>query len=287
MADGAVGRSAMINHDDGHIATFLDQDVRRARYPDIQAPTASAVTITGQATRVSSGYRVSGRFPFARGSRHSDWIWLGRAVVDDRMQQFDRNGVLETRHCLLRLSDCEILDTWFTVGVRGTDINDLRVDDVYVATERTSSFQDPALIKKSGPLYAFPFMFITKGAAPASEVSRHAIDMLIDSVARKPARRYTLGVRGDNQGGWQSKGILLLTPYTRTATPGSCSYDLLRSVSGARSRGCRWPIWRPARCWRSSNIWRRTGRCRLVPATVGSPPCIASLPSSPIAIRWQ
>ena len=95
----------------------------------------------------------------------------------------------------LRLSECEILDTWFTIGLRGTDSNDLRVDDVFVATERTFSFQDPALIKRPGPLYAFPFMFITKGSAPALGDARHAIDALVDTASRKPARLYTLGER--------------------------------------------------------------------------------------------
>jgi alkylation response protein AidB-like acyl-CoA dehydrogenase len=195
MADGSVGWCAMINCDGGYITAFLDQDVGRAMYPDIQAPTAAAATITGQATQVPGGYRVSGRFPFASGCQHSDWVWVGCAVVDNGMQKVDCNGVPGTRQCLLRLSDCEILDTWFTTGLRGTGSNDLRVDDVFVATERTFSFQDPALIKRSGPLYAFPFMFITKGSAPALGVARHAIDMLIDTASRKPARRYTLGER--------------------------------------------------------------------------------------------
>jgi hypothetical protein len=51
MADGSVGWCAMINSDGGYITAFLDQDVGRAMYQDIQAPTAASATITGQATR--------------------------------------------------------------------------------------------------------------------------------------------------------------------------------------------------------------------------------------------
>ena len=194
MADGSVGWCAMINCDGGYITAFLDQDVGHALYPDIQAATAAAATITGQAARVPGGYRVSGRFPFASGCQHCEWVWLGCAVVD-RTPRVDDNGVPETRQCLLKLSECEILDTWFTTGLRGTGSNDLRVDDVFVPTERTFSFRDPALIKRPGPLYAFPFMFTTKGSAPALGIARHAIDMLIDTVSRKPARRYVIGER--------------------------------------------------------------------------------------------
>ncbi len=193
MADGSVGWCAMINCDGGYITAFLDQDVGRTLYSDIQAPTAASATITGQATRVPGGYRVSGRFPFASGCQHCDWVWLGCTVTDNGAQQADRNGVPETRQCLLRLSDCEILDTWFTTGLRGTGSNDLRADNVFVAMERTFSFQNPALIKRSGPLYVLPFMYVTKAPAPALGIARQAVDALIDTASKKPARRYMLG----------------------------------------------------------------------------------------------
>jgi hypothetical protein len=39
-----------------------------------------------------------------------------------------------------------------------------------------SASQDPKLVKRPGPLYAFPFMFMAKGAAPALGIARHAVD---------------------------------------------------------------------------------------------------------------
>src|SRR5689334_7016837 len=67
MADGSVGWCAMINCDGGYITAFLDDAVGRGMYPDLQAATVGAATPTGHALRVSGGYRVSGRFPFASG----------------------------------------------------------------------------------------------------------------------------------------------------------------------------------------------------------------------------
>ena len=101
----------------------------------------------------------------------------------------------ETRQCFLRLSQCEILDTWYTTGLRGTGSNDLAVRDVFVPEEHSFSFHDPQLVKRSGPLYAFPFMFIAKGPGTALGITRHAIDSLVATAAAKPARRYTLGDR--------------------------------------------------------------------------------------------
>ncbi len=195
MADGSVGWCAMIGSDGGYVTAFLDQDVARAMYSDLLVPTGAAATTTGQAVRVPGGYRVSGRFPFVSGCHHCEWLWLGCIVLENGVARVDGNGVPETRQCLMRVSECEILDTWHTTGLRGTGSNDVVVRDKFVEEGRTFSFQEPRLIKRPGPLYAFPFMFTAKGAAPALGIARHAIDAVIDSAAAKPARRYTVGDR--------------------------------------------------------------------------------------------
>ena len=177
MADGSVGWCAMIGCDGGYVTAFLDQDVARAMYPDVLVATAAAATTTGQAARVPGGYRVSGRFPFVSGCQHCEWLWLGCIVVDNGVPRVDTNGVPETRQCVLPLSRCEILDTWHTTGLRGTGSNDIVVRDQLVEEEHSFSFQDPELIKRSGPLYSFPFLFIAKAAAPALGIApraRHA-----------------------------------------------------------------------------------------------------------------
>jgi alkylation response protein AidB-like acyl-CoA dehydrogenase len=142
---------------------------------------------------VPGGYRVSGRFPFASGCQHSEWVWLGCIVMADGTPRADGNGVPETRQCLVKLSQCEILDTWYTTGLRGTGSNDLLVKDVLVPAEHTFSFQDKDLIKRPGPLYAFPLMFAAKTSPVALGIARHALDVLIETATSKTARRYTLG----------------------------------------------------------------------------------------------
>ena len=195
MADGSVGWCAMIGSDGGYVTAFLDQEVARAMYPDLLVATGAAATTIGQAVRVPGGYRVNGRFPFVSGCHHCEWAWLGCLVIEDGTPRVDDNGVPKTRQCFVHLSQCEILDTWHTTGLRGTGSNDVVVRDEFVPEERTFSFQDPKLVKRTGPLYAFPFMFMAKGSAPALGIARHAIDALIASAAVKPARRYTVGER--------------------------------------------------------------------------------------------
>ncbi len=99
----------------------------------------------------------------------------------------------ETRTCFVKLADCEILDTWYTTELPGTGSNDIAIHDVLVPTEQTFTFQDRDLVKRQGPLYAFPLMFIAKGAPPALGIARHAIDILIENAERRPARRDDAG----------------------------------------------------------------------------------------------
>jgi indole-3-acetate monooxygenase len=195
MADASVGWCAMINCDGGYFTAFLDQVVARAMYPDILVATAAAATPTGRATRVPGGYRVAGRFPFVSGCHHSEWVSLGCMVLEDGVQCVDDKGMPQTRQCLLRLSQCEIQDTWHTTGLRGSGSDDLVVHDLFVDEAHTFSFQERSLVKRAGPLYAFPFMYVAKAAAPALGIARHAIDSLIAVTSKKPARRYTIGDR--------------------------------------------------------------------------------------------
>ncbi len=196
MKDAGVFGMAMPHAWGGpYFTAFLDQEIARSMYPDPRVATGVAATTTGQATQVSGGYRISGRFPFVSGCQHCEWLSLGCIVIEDGAPRVDRNGVPETRQCLLRLSQCEVLDTWHTTGLRGTGSNDVVVHGEFVAEKHSFSFQDPELIKRPGPLYAYPFMFMAKGSAPALGIARHAIDTLIDSASGKPSRRYTVGER--------------------------------------------------------------------------------------------
>src|SRR5215469_10048153 len=117
MADGSTGWCAMIGCDSGYITAFLEESVARDMYRDIWVSTAATATATGQATPVRGGYRVSGRFPFSSGCQHSEWVWVGCNVVENGSPRANSKGVPETRTCFLKVSDVEILDTWYTTGL--------------------------------------------------------------------------------------------------------------------------------------------------------------------------
>jgi alkylation response protein AidB-like acyl-CoA dehydrogenase len=186
LADASVGWCAMIGCDGGYFSSFLDQAVAREMYRDLDAVTAGALTLTGRAERVKGGYRVSGRWPFCSGCQHASWIIGGCFVHENGSQKFRANGVPESRQCLMRADEVEILDTWYTTGLRGSGSHDTTCKDVFVPEERTFSFQDLKRYRRGG-LYSLPLNILYKFAGPALGVARAAIDALIES-GERPSR---------------------------------------------------------------------------------------------------
>jgi alkylation response protein AidB-like acyl-CoA dehydrogenase len=190
--DASVGWCAMIGCDGGYFTAFLDQDAARKMYPDIHVATASALSVTGRAVRVTGGYRVGGRWPFSSGCQHSAWLVGGCIVHDGDRPILGETGVPLTRQCFLRPDEVSILDTWHTTGLRGSGSNDFTASDVFVPEERTFDLRNPT-IRRPGPLYAFPLAILLKFAAVPLGVARAAIDELVDAAGHRPARPFVVG----------------------------------------------------------------------------------------------
>jgi 3-hydroxy-9,10-secoandrosta-1,3,5(10)-triene-9,17-dione monooxygenase len=78
------------------------------------------------AERVAGGFRVSGRWTFSSGVDAADWVMVACGASSD-----------ERLWMLLPRTDCEIVDTWFAVGLRGSGSKDVVVRDVFVPEHRT------------------------------------------------------------------------------------------------------------------------------------------------------
>jgi 3-hydroxy-9,10-secoandrosta-1,3,5(10)-triene-9,17-dione monooxygenase len=130
----------------------------------------------GRAQRVSGGYVLSGRWPFVSGVNVCDWA-IFTALVPNA------EGVMEDCHFLISRHEFEIIDTWHTVGLRGTSSNDVSVDEVFIPEHRSITVEDlkggssspgsrynPATIFRS-PLYAVFGLFIASAPMGAAEAT--------------------------------------------------------------------------------------------------------------------
>src|ERR1043165_5373951 len=92
---------------------------------------AGAVHPPMKATRVNGGYKINGRNPLASNIHEADWIFVTAFVMDGENIKMN-NGMPEMIGVCMNADDCEIVDTWYTLGMKATDSNDVAAKDVFV-----------------------------------------------------------------------------------------------------------------------------------------------------------
>lgn len=178
-ADGATGWCMALGGEYGVLGGYLPADAAREIYGcDPNVRTAGAFRPSGNAMVVDGGYRVSGRWQLGSGCQHSKWIVGGCRIMDGNEPRLRPDGTPVTRILFFPADECEIIDTWHSIGLRGTGSHDYAVDDVFVPANRSLSFREPPV--EPGPLYAMPTiaLFGTALAAVSLGIARHAIDIL-------------------------------------------------------------------------------------------------------------
>ena len=156
-------------------------------------PSARAVPTDG-------GYKVTGLWHFASGSRHATWIGGHTPVREaDGTPRLDGDGKQLVRTMMFPRASAEITDVWQVVGLRGTGSDDYAVSDLFVP-EAYSFVRDSADDRReSGPLYRIPLLtfYGIEFASVALGVARAALDSIEALAAEKVASR-TVGVLREN-----------------------------------------------------------------------------------------
>jgi alkylation response protein AidB-like acyl-CoA dehydrogenase len=169
------------NSGDFYCARLPDEGAEEiyARGPDNL--TALSVHPPMQATPVDGGYRVSGQSNLGSGISDADWV----------MVLLQNDGGDGLRGAFLPKRDIAVIDTWDSLGMRGTDSNTAKVDDAFVPTSRTWPLE-PTFEPGShfaGPLYRYPSLGegIVVLAPVALGIARLAIDAFKElAVAKTP-----------------------------------------------------------------------------------------------------
>jgi indole-3-acetate monooxygenase len=113
-----------------------------------------------KATPVDGGYRVTGQSHLGSGISDADWIMV---LVQPAGDEGLRGAFLPRR-------DVAVLDTWDSMGMRGTDSNTASVEDAFVPAARTWRLQ-PTFEPGShfaGPLYRYPSLGRASSSSPRS-----------------------------------------------------------------------------------------------------------------------
>jgi alkylation response protein AidB-like acyl-CoA dehydrogenase len=179
-ADGSTGWCVGLGIANNGISGVMSEAGAREAFADPLAPSAGVFAPSGAAVRSDGGVRVSGRWQFASGVTHADWVWLGCMVMENGKPRMTPMGP-EIIHVMLPTSSVEIHDTWHVSGLCGTGSLDLSARDVFVPEARIFHVADPSTFRPE-PLYHLPMVgwFVAHVAAVALGIARGALDELIE-----------------------------------------------------------------------------------------------------------
>jgi alkylation response protein AidB-like acyl-CoA dehydrogenase len=187
--DASAGWCVSIGITSTLLVAYLPPQSRDELFGDGRGLAAGVWAPQGKARRVPGGVVVSGRWAFCSGITHADVLFAG--------------CVLEDKPAVVALptEQLQILDTWHTLGLRGTGSHDTVAEEVFVPDERVLSIFDGPVIDR--PLYRFPpfGFFAACITAAAMGNARAAIDDFVDLAATKKgvAARRTLAERSTIQ----------------------------------------------------------------------------------------
>jgi indole-3-acetate monooxygenase len=188
--DGAAGWCAAINATSGLLAGYIPEHAAREVYAEPRAIAGGVFAPIGRATPVEGGFSVSGRWPFASGCTHCDWL-MGGCLVEGEDPPVPRL-------MLAHADEVQIHDTWDSMGLRGTASHDIEMRDVFVPAERSASIVVDRPTAQ-GRLYAFPVFGLLALAigAVGLGIGRGALDDVVALASRRTptGSRRTMGER--------------------------------------------------------------------------------------------
>src|SRR6201998_2240795 len=128
--DASAGWCVSIAITSSLLVAYLPQESRTELFGAGRGVAAGVWAPHGTARRAPGGVVVSGRWAFCSGITHADVLFAG--------------CVLEDRPAVVAMptEELQILDTWHTLGLRGTGSHDTVADEVFVPDSRVVSIFD-------------------------------------------------------------------------------------------------------------------------------------------------
>lgn len=180
--DPAAGWCLMIGAGTlSNIGAFASDEAIDNIFLDGKPPKAAGVAApSGEAIVVEGGYNVSGRWSFASGIRHSEWV-AGGAVVQNPC-----DGTSRQIRLVVPTSQVHIHDNWQVVGLKGTGSCDYSLSDVFVPDKFTWPGAEPKP-RRGGAnfLLGRPGMQTTGHCGFALGVGRRALDAVTELAQTK------------------------------------------------------------------------------------------------------
>ena len=160
-------------------AGYLEPSVAREVFGGERDVLAWGMGPGAKAMRVEGGWRITGNWAFASGSRHATWLGAHCPCFNaDGTPQRYPDGRPWERTMLFRREVATIKDIWQVVGLRGTgsdaySVTDLFVDDAHTLTrDRPEERREPGLIYRFAAMQIYASGFAVGRARHSARRSR-------------------------------------------------------------------------------------------------------------------
>jgi alkylation response protein AidB-like acyl-CoA dehydrogenase len=181
-------------------AAFLKPEAAQRLFGPSNAVLAWGAGIQGTAVAVDGGYRVSGKWRFASGSRHATLLGGHSHVVEsDGSPRLGEDGQQQNATALIPREKATIDDVWYVMGLRGTGSDSYEIKDLFVPEDDMIQRYDRTTLQNAGPVYKIPTSLVYAGAfgGVMLGIARGMVRDLTALAANKTPRGRTSSLRDD------------------------------------------------------------------------------------------
>jgi alkylation response protein AidB-like acyl-CoA dehydrogenase len=199
---------------DASVGWFVNQSNVSSASAAVAMPHASAAAIfngpgaglawgakhnNSTAIRVEGGYRLTGTWSFASGSRHTSWIGAHSAVQNPDGTPHMRHGRPDDRTFLFPKAKAKIVDDWQVLGLRGTGSDTYSVKDLFIPEAHAPGRDMAEERRESGPIYPLnsSLLYATGFCGVALGLARRMLEIYIQ-VARSRHSRASVNAMAAN-----------------------------------------------------------------------------------------
>ncbi len=200
-ADGSTGWVVMIGCETPMLLALMSPkrfDELYASGPDLII--AGGFAPRGQAEQQGDKFLVNGRWGFASGCQHAEWLFGNCVVMENgNPKPGAMPGVPQTRAMMFVPSRGKIIDTWSVSGLRGTGSHDIAMEQLTISAEDTFDiFGGKSTIP--GPCFAEPLLYAALHiGAVGLGIAGRAVDEILKLAATNKQRLYTQSTIANSQ----------------------------------------------------------------------------------------
>jgi alkylation response protein AidB-like acyl-CoA dehydrogenase len=202
IAEGDASAAWCMNQGSGcsMAAAYLSPEVASEIYGGKRDVVAWGQGPGAKAIRADGGWRVTGTWSFASGSRHATWLGaMCPSFGADGTAIMRPDGKAWERTFMFRRDKAKIDDVWQVMGLRGTGSDNYTIKDLFVDDAHSLTREYDPERRQHGALYSFQAMqlYASGFASVALGTSRAMLDAFI-TVAKTKSQAWSSDSLRDN-----------------------------------------------------------------------------------------